>query len=79
MWHQIKERINYLGVFRNKNLFPIQHWYTTTMDDKDKQLVSNFKGTGVIVNGSFSIVGPNSLNPGAVVGENNAPITVVSI
>ena len=49
------------------------------MADKDKLVVSKYKGTGVIVNGTFSIAGPNSLNPGAVVGENNAPITVVSI
>ena len=37
------------------------------------------KRVGGVMLDDDSIAGANSLNPGAIVGENNAPITVVSI
>ena len=42
------------------------------MDEKSKRVA------GVMLSDNC-IAGANSLNPGAIVGENNAPITVVSI
>ena len=42
------------------------------MADKDKRVAAVMLNDG-------SIAGANSLNPAAIVGESNAPITVVSI
>ena len=49
----------------------LQNTCTTTMGDKGKQI-----GAVIVNGGSFS--GANFSNPGAISGEINAPITVVS-